>query len=635
MPRYIKPLFKVIVYFSLILIGFYWLLMTLGPFFAVKYAQQWYGEQHPGQSLVIDQVDVSLWHGTLMVKGVDIKQAEAGTIPQLATLGLQRFDLSWQPLALFQRSFLGNATLTGFSVSAQNTEQATLSALEFSNIHVNDALQVAGDITLSQLALKKENSPAVSLEKFQLSGLDVNQQHVTATAMVLNDLQIGENKLASLARYEVADIHVMLNEQLLQTGMHRYAGLIARLEKTADGNITGLAAAETHAEVSVETTDLTSEARDLIPEDIAVTEEPGPTEAEPNKSLDKSFSLVIAGLQQIKDQPSYFEFNDQQVSPAGDVRLAIKQLDAGKVDVIFRGDDVILQQPIPLKLNVNFDDYDDLSLTAELGLTNGEMGLTPEGTVELLIDHLDLVPFNGYVADATGYHILHGSLDLGVNLSINNEQMNGEARIFLRNSKFTPVDQETIDRLSKQVSMPLDTAFSILRDDNNNIRLNLPISGPLHDPDVGLNDLINQLSVLAVQEAVTYYLTQMLQPYTALISISSYAGDYLLAIRLDDLAFEPLQAELTKEHQEYLEKVAGMMAEKENLELKVCGFASEEEHKLLSEKPTDNMKNWQSLAKLREVNIQRWFHQQHQDLVKRVTPCHPQKGEKAVVSLGF
>ena len=635
MPRYIKPLFKVIVYFSLILIGFYWLLMTLGPFFAVKYAQQWYGEQHPGQSLVIDQVDVSLWHGTLMVKGVDIKQAEAGTIPQLATLGLQRFDLSWQPLALFQRRFLGNAILTGFSVSAQNTEQATLSALEFSNIHVNDALQVAGDITLSQLALKKENSPAVSLEKFQLSGLNANQQHVTATAMVLNDLQIGENKLASLARYEVADIHFMLNEQLLQTGMHRYAGLIARLEKTADGNIAGLTAAETRVSTPSETTDLTNEARDLITEDIAATEDAEPTEAELKKSSDKSFSLVIEGLQQIKEQPSYLEFNDQQVSPAADVRLAIKQLDAGKMDVIFRGEDVVLKQPVPLKLNVNFDDYDDLSLTAELGLTNGEMGLTPEGTAELLIDHLDLVPFNGYVADATGYHVLHGSLDLGVNLSINNEHMDGEARIFLRNSKFTPVDQETIDRLSKQVSMPLDTAFSILRDDNNNIRLNLPISGPLHDPDVGLNDLINQLSVLAVQEAVTYYLTQMLQPYTALISISSYAGDYLLAIRLDDLAFEPLQAELTKEHQEYLEKVAGMMAEKENLELKVCGFASEEEHKLLSEKPTDNMKNWQSLAKLREVNIQRWFHQQHQDLVKRVTPCHPQKGEKAVVSLGF
>lgn len=635
MPRYIKPLFKVIFYFSLILIGFYWLLMTLGPLFAVKYAQQWYGEQHPGQSLVIDQIDVSLWHGTLMVKGVEIKQAEAGTIPQLATLSLQRFDLSWQPMALFQRSFLGNVMLTGFSVSAQNTEQATLSALEFSNIYVNDALQVAGDITLSQLALKKENSPAVSLEKFQLSGLNANQQQVTATAMVLSDLQIGENKLASLARYEVADIHFMLNEQQLQTGMHRYAGLIARLEKTADGNIAGLTAAETHVSTPSETTDLTNEARDLITEDAAITEELGPTVAEPNKSLDKSFSLVIEGLQQIKDQPSYFEFNDQQVSPAADVRLAIKQLDAGKVDVTFRGEEVILKQPIPLKLNVNFDDYDDLSLTAELGLTNGEMGLTPEGTVELLIDHLDLVPFNGYVADATGYHVLHGSLDLGVNLRINNEHMDGEARIFLRNSKFTPVDQETIDRLSKQVSMPLDTAFSILRDDNNNIRLNLPISGPLHDPDVGLNDLINQLTVLAVQEAVTYYLTQMLQPYTALISISSYAGDYLLAIRLDDLAFEPLQAELTKEHQEYLEKVAGMMAEKENLELKVCGFASEEEHKLLSEKPTDNMKNWQSLAKLREVNIQRWFHQQYQDLVKRVTPCHPQKGEKAVVSLGF
>jgi len=59
--------------------------------------------------------------------------------------------------------------------------------------------------------------------------------------------------------------------------------------------------------------------------------------------------------------------------------------------------------------------------------------------------------------------------DAGI-LDVNND-------INLKNIKLMPDDQDKIDQLSKQLTMPLDTALSILRDKNNDINLSIPVQG--------------------------------------------------------------------------------------------------------------------------------------------------------------
>lgn len=655
MPGYLNTLLKIVLYLTLVLLGLYALVVNLGPFFAVHYVQQWYGEQHPDQRLNIDRADLSLWHGTLTLDGLTIEQADTGTIPELRLLQLERLELDWLPGQLFQQQFVGNVQLAGFYIQANNAAEARFKRFGFSEIKLDKSLQLSGDIQLSGLELTAEDVPPVSLASISLTGIystnnpthsntnnNVLQQH-RVELFELNGLKIGEslasgNSLTELANYQIEDIvfsaqNATHKSNILKTGLHHYHGLMVNIHKLADGNIAGLTVAEAAADQNVTAGSQLSNTtlKEDEKKENALNEEEGEEKGE-EKEI---FSIFITGVNQTTQTPSYIQFYDQQITPEADVRVALKQLQLGVVDAGLKAEQWHLNGKIPLQLNLALDEYNAISLHSEMGLTADAETASPQGNIELVVDQLNLVPFNGYLADAMGYHTLHGSLDLTVNVAVEAGNMDGEAQIFLRNSKFTPVDQETIDRLSKQVSMPLDTALSILRDDNNNIRLNLPLSGPLDDPDVGLNDLINQLSILAMQEAVTYYLTQTLQPYTALISISSYAGDYLLAIRLDDLEFNSLQTELSDEHRDYLEKVAGMMLDKETLELKVCGFASEDEVALLAEKPDGKINSWQALAKEREAQIQRWFNQQHKELLKRVTPCHPQRGDKAVVSLGF
>ena len=151
-------------------------------------------------------------------------------------------------------------------------------------------------------------------------------------------------------------------------------------------------------------------------------------------------------------------------------------------------------------------------------------------------------------------------------------------------------------------------------------------------PDFGTGDITAQLSQLALQSAAMHYLKQSLQPYGLLLSIASYAGSELMAIRLDALAFVKDEATLNEGHIPPLQKVAQLMHKKTELELQVCPFVSNAEAK-------ERAEDWPQLARQRGAAIKAWLalktDKDGQSLAPRITLCKPQKGEKAEVVLGF
>ena len=473
-----------------------------------------------------------------------------------------------------------------------------------------------GDFIISDIDIKADNAPRFTLKKLAFKGIDASEVLQSVQELIIENVSLGDDQeaaLFALEKYNVEDISINHTTGLsLKTGMHEYQGLIAQVVKQSNGQISGVPVS---AE-PVEDKDKESVSAELVPEQADVA-----TKDATNPDGENQLSYVIAGLRQAGPAgSSYIRFDDQSIQPQGKVRLAIEQMNIGSID------SSQLIEGSPLKMQLALDEYNQITVDGKLGLLNGQ----PEGHINLSVKQLNLVPFNGYTAKSMGYHVQKGALKLDVQLAIRDAEMDGEANILLRNSEFLPVDEATIDRLGKQISMPVDTVLSILRDDNNNIKLTMPLSGNINDPDVGLDDLMNQLSLLALQEAATFYLKQALQPYGTLISLSSYAGKYLMAIRLDDLKYEPMITMVTDSQAQYLDKVAGMMIEKEELELQVCGFSSEAEAKAL-----DNINNWQQLAMQRANNIKAWFKIKHEGLLPRVTICQPQKGEEAIVSMGF
>jgi hypothetical protein len=68
--------------------------------------------------------------------------------------------------------------------------------------------------------------------------------------------------------------------------------------------------------------------------------------------------------------------------------------------------------------------------------------------------------------------------------------------------------------------MSLDSALKLLRDDQNNVKLNIPISGDIRDPKFSVADAVNKVLAQTLQTSALSYLKFMLGPYGIGLSVA-------------------------------------------------------------------------------------------------------------------
>jgi hypothetical protein len=142
-------------------------------------------------------------------------------------------------------------------------------------------------------------------------------------------------------------------------------------------------------------------------------------------------------------------------------------------------------------------------------------------------------------------------------------------------------------------AIPLQSALEVLRDNDNDVRLKIPISGDVTDPKFSFSDAINQALFKGLSMATLSYLKYMLGPYGMAIGIIElgvkFGAKALPGIRLKPLEFQPGISDLDAAAREYLDKVAAIMKEKKDLRLRLCGWATESDrigpHKAAAETP--------------------------------------------------
>lgn len=508
---------------------------------------------------------------------------------------------------------LEQVTLSELSAELADIKQTTLQTFTANDITVSQlSTEPTAKISstwLKGLFAKHNTAGDLTLEALSLNSIDANAATQNIGNIALDGLVVmppsGDQPLVSLTHYDVADINA--TPASFRSGLHSFYGLVANATRLENGAIAGIPASETST-----------------PEPVKLESES--TINTDNKTEDAAFLVEIAGIEMlapenINNQPSSFYFLDQGIKPSVATKATVLELRTGKIDT------AALEKGVELHIVLALDDYSRIRADGVMGLK----GEYPEGNIKLNVEQLNLVEFNPYLVQAMGYRLKKGMLQVTSNISISDGQLGGKMVIVLQNSKFEPADTETIDRVSKQISMPVETALSVLKDDNNNIRIEVPLSGDMSQPDVGINDVVNQISKKALKTATLYYLKQSLVPYGQLLSIASFAGDQLFAIRLDDLKYQPEQMELTDEHKAYLDTVGKMMIKKTELELQVCPVAGEQEQKVWGD-------NWEIEVAKRGASVKAYLaelkDQKERSLSGRITVCTPQKGDKAKVILG-
>jgi hypothetical protein len=153
--------------------------------------------------------------------------------------------------------------------------------------------------------------------------------------------------------------------------------------------------------------------------------------------------------------------------------------------------------------------------------------------------------------------------------------------------------------LQTQLSIPLETALGMLKDKNNQIKLNLPISGDMNNINVDPSDAINQAIGRAMKKGAKTYLATALFPFGTLLTLVELAGDAAAKVQLDPIQFEPGSDQLKSDQYAYLEKIAQLLNDRSEIHIRLCGVSVESDRQTLLEKAVQKQKEM-ALAKKKE-----------------------------------
>jgi hypothetical protein len=289
-----------------------------------------------------------------------------------------------------------------------------------------------------------------------------------------------------------------------------------------------------------------------------------------SQDTDADFSIVIDRVEVAGTSRLLFE--DRAVEPAYLLDAEISQLEISGLDSTAQ------EQLSPLKLVLKPSQHSRLEAEGGVQL----FAKQPSADLRFILSALELPPLSSYTGKLLGYNLDSGQMDAKAGLKVDSGKLDGLVELELHQLEVSPLDEEARKRLDSEMSVPLDTGLSMLRDKQNSIRLKMPISGDSSNPDFDFSDAINQAMGKAVKKGAFTYLAAALQPFGTLLAIAQVAGDAANAIRLDPLVFVPGSNETEKSPRAYLEKVAEVMSQRPEIRIRLCGIAVEQDRAALA-----------------------------------------------------
>jgi len=167
---------------------------------------------------------------------------------------------------------------------------------------------------------------------------------------------------------------------------------------------------------------------------------------------------------------------------------------------------------------------------------------------------------SAFVAESIGTTFTDGQLDLISDLTISGQTIKSENELDLKGLEVEAVNEELAQDLNSKLPVPLDLALTMLRDNDGNIELSVPISGELSALKYGVADVIATAMTKAISKGLAPYLAYtVLGPTGALAYLGVTFGAKLLDTSFPPLTYASNISELTEEQQATLNKTGEEM----------------------------------------------------------------------------
>jgi|GEM_PF-3732833 len=188
--------------------------------------------------------------------------------------------------------------------------------------------------------------------------------------------------------------------------------------------------------------------------------------------------------------------------------------------------------------------------------------------LELQASAIDLPPLSAYVDAALGVDLRTGTGDVSLKLAARDAVLGGTTSWRFANLRLDERDPMP----DGPAKYPVATALSLLADSNGDIRLEIPVSGPLDDPQFDTADAVRQAVGGALESALSATLT-VLFPIGAIFSSAADAEKRGTSIALPALEFERGQSALGAAANRQLAALARLLEARPAARLEACGFA--------------------------------------------------------------
>ncbi|MGB0663104.1 MAG: DUF748 domain-containing protein [Pontibacterium sp.] len=286
------------------------------------------------------------------------------------------------------------------------------------------------------------------------------------------------------------------------------------------------------------------------------------TPDEPGADVPALVSLVLDGVT-LNDAKLRWRDQDPSLTAPVEVDLTVNALHVGQLQPL------VASAKTPIDLDATINQYAKLTLSADSALFSPLV----DTQWQLNLSALDIPTFNGYIEPASGYYIQQGQLDFNSQGQLANEVISSKNTVVLRQAKVNQRNASKARELTSTLTMPLETVIVLLQDDAKKLTLNVPVNGAIDDIDVGYQGVVNLIAQKAIQQAALNYLSNALQPYGALVTLTKTAmaaNNNGTFIRLKAVEFEGAVTELSSANRDYLDTVRKMMAGKPTLVIKMC-----------------------------------------------------------------
>lgn len=437
-----------------------------------------------------------------------------------------------------------------------------------------------GRLILKDMDLIGNKSNRLQFEILTIDGVTIKSDMQEIESIDFEKLAVNE-KLLAIDRFRIEQISHKNNE--LSIAKQIISDMISIIELDESNRVKSLASDSKDDKTSIQNESQTS--------------------AESNEAFHFSISNI-----QFKGS-NIIEVHNPNLDPRLDMNMDIQELEI--TDINNKG------EKSKATLKMKFDEYSELVSSINFDLSTGDYHAKAN------LDQFNLIVLNGYIEKSIGYHVDKGLAHVDLDIASNSSQLKGKVNLKINNIDLIPTDKAAIERMSKRISMPLDTALSLLTDDKNNLTLSIPVSGNMNDPDFGVNDLIYILSKKALKAASVNYLLQAFFPYGLIVSAVDYAGKDLFSIKLEPI--QVIDDELSDENIKYLTKVVEIMNKKTDLQLHVCP----QQDKL------NEGKDWKKMALNDADMIKSALFKMEKSLSARIAVCEPKLADKTEVLLGF